>query len=116
MRSRVVLLASTLSLLAFCAFPSGVAPENPCKPVPSGFRACGQAQVIACGTGSATGEATGPVDWHLHIDTNHGDADAYDNDTSVTALAASAPCWTDTCTTASLYADGVLVSSTLTYC
>jgi len=107
---------SALLALGFLAALSPLAvAADPCVTTGSGYQACGSVQVVACGTGSAAGTSTGPVHWELDVLTNHGNAYdyAYGN---AAALHASAPCWTDTCTQAILYADGVVVDRTLIVC
>ena len=111
----VLLVAATVPLLVAGSAPAH-SPKNPvCKQIQGGITACGYAEVVGCGAGAGEGEATAPVNWHLHVDTNHGDADAYWYG-HVAALAATGPCWTDTCTQATLYANGEVIHGSMTYC
>lgn len=107
----VALLA--LFVFAFSPVPAGA--YDACETIPGGHRACGTAALVGCSTGVGEGEATRSVFWELKVVTNHGNA--YDSTNGhVAALAADAPCWTDTCARVELYADGVLIHKTLTQC
>lgn len=109
-----LLLAASLTLLV-----AGASPPPPsayaCKQLQDGTTACGYAEVVGCGAGVAEGEATAPVHWTLAVYTNHGNAYAHHYGYAA-ALAATAPCWTDTCTTAVLYANGEEIHRSMTWC
>ena len=108
---------SAAGLLLLLAVPAAnAAPQYAgCATTSSGVLACGAVGEGVCGLGEGAGAAAGIVTWTLVVDTNHGD-DAMGLRAPAAALAAAAPCWTDTCTTVSLYADGALVAQSQRLC
>lgn len=108
-----ILLASSLTLATLSLTPL-IGAYDACEQIPNG-RACGEVALVGCSTGVGEGEATREVLWELRVITNHGNA--YDSSYGyAAALAADAPCWTDTCARAELWADGVKIDSTITQC
>jgi hypothetical protein len=88
--------------------------SDPCVTVPSGAVACGSATVAGCGISSAEGSATAAVTWTFTATSTSSLPGYSQTDTDSRAGVAYAhtftqPCATDTCTSAALYADGVLV-------
>lgn len=116
MKTRTIaLLLVAVPLLSFVPQAASQAQYADCKDVGGGITACGEVSDGVCGAGSGSGQATGSVSWRLLVTTNHGDAE----DTFVgpaAALSATAPCWTDTCTTVILYANGVEIVRSMRTC
>lgn len=109
-RILAVLLGAS-ALLAFVPPTHGAHAE--CKTIEGDIYVCGEVSNGVCGAGS--GQATAPVSWRLVVDTNHGDAEATAFGPAA-ALRATAPCWTDTCTTVSRYANDEHIVSSMTLC
>lgn len=108
----------TLALLAV-ALPLSLAPpaaaNADCKTISGNIYVCGEVSHGLCGVGTGSGQATAPVDWTLVVSTNHGTAYDYDSG-SAAALAATAPCWTDSCTHVSLYANDEFIVDSIGTC
>lgn len=108
---------SVLLMTTFVVAPVAMAEPNApsCVTLPSGTLACGYADTPGCGISVGAGVATGSVQWELVSVTQWGQ-DTFSLRAPVFAGAATAPCATTTCTTAELFADGVLVSQSQTVC
>jgi hypothetical protein len=108
----LVLLVAGTALLAFVP-PAHANAE--CKTIAGGIEVCGEVSHGVCGAGSGSGQATAFVHWRLEVNTNHGNAEDTDYGPAA-ALSATAPCWTDTCTTVSLYANDEHIVSSMGLC
>ena len=108
-------IALVLVAIPLLAFAPPAAANADCKTLSGGIYACGEVSHGVCGAGSGTGQATASVQWTLVVSTNHGTAYDYESG-SAAALAATAPCWTDTCTTVSLYANGEFIVGSMGVC
>jgi hypothetical protein len=106
-------LVVAIPLLSFVP-PAAADQYADCKNV-GGILACGEVSDGVCGAGSGSGQATASVTWRLLVTTNHGDDDATFTGPAA-ALSATAPCWTDTCTTVILYANGVEIVRSVRLC
>lgn len=114
------LLALSFLATASLAPTASAIPPPPldavCVDVRPGVIACGTAVVEFPGVGAGSGVATGIVDWQLVVRTNHGQGASPVVTAPAAALAAWGPTMTRDCATALLYADGVLVASSITVC
>lgn len=99
-------LIATMLLLGLA--PLASAHHTECKTV-SGYEACGSVNVT-CGAATATGAATGVVTWRLVVTSDFGSGSAQLR-APAAQLAAQAPCGIPGCTTGTLYADNVYVTS-----
>lgn len=117
-----------LAVLTLLAAPlAGARPENPidrlegngfgCATLGPTLVACGAVQATPGSVGTATGVATGSVDWTLVLDVSHP-YDSYEDTASGPAavLLATGHYTTASCVHAALYANGELVAETLWYC
>ena len=107
---------ATLLLVSLVAVVPAPAEANAgCKTLANGIYACGEVSDGVCGAGSGSGQATGSVQWKLVVYTNHGNAQSTFFGPAA-ALTATAPCWTDTCTTVVLYANDEVIASSMGIC
>jgi hypothetical protein len=112
---RNALLLSLLLATAFVSLAPAASAATGCVDVGSGITACGVAIPTACGVSAGVGAATGIVDWKLVSSTEVG-SKTFTLHAPAFAGAAAAPCTTASCTTAVLYANGVVVSAPPTLC
>ena len=101
-----ILLAASLALLP--VVPLAAADEQ-CVTTSTGVYACGTA-TVECGLGAATGSARAVVAWKLVVESDfESSTTTWTGTTAV--LADSTICRIPGCTTATLYADDMLVDS-----
>ena len=116
----LLLGAATLLLALGAAAPATAATDDlDCVQLSTGETACGDAEASIC-AGAGEGQATGLVSWTLRVTTtNVYSTKDYNSAGATPAFAGGGPaavCTTATCTWATLYANGQVVSQSLGVC
>lgn len=109
---RIFRSLATLSLAALMVvglLPTAAADEPTCKTV-SGFLVCGDVTASIC-AGSAEGTSTGSVAWKFVVTSSPGSTASHESTGIAYANTLTTACYTSGCTTATLYADGVVIDS-----